>query len=427
MGESVPHGGRSRRSRTQPVEPAPWDRRREAPLLEELERVIGGDEVGTELWRGIRCVRAWIDRGAPSGEEAGHVAVFGDVLQALALLVSLRQNPVPAAQVGAACRGVFDWASRHGLPETALQYMEAAAEAEPENPEHARMAGMAAVRVDDFGRSEVWYLRAIGLARKRHRPEYALAQIRAGRILYVQRQFLQAWKYYRRGTNMALSVGRRGLAADGYHNIMLLASAMSSYRYAEKYARKVLALSPLRWARLPYFVHDYAAILLETRLFEPAYQILSMVLPVFDEPSEQVLVWGSLAWAAAGAGDRTRFDDARERVLALAPAHREHGAAALRGLAHGARGFHEWEVATEAAVLARQISVSRGDPWDEVANTELWTQIGRREPLLPAIPPARTDVPGLVAQLESRLARWHHYRERDRSTPGKHGDTPRMP
>lgn len=410
MGNSSPRDKQGSRSRFHVIEPAPRDRRSEGALLEELERVLGEDPAGAELWRGLRCARAWIGRGSPAG---GAEDGPPDVTAALGLLTHLRRSPASTGPVTAACRQIFQWAESQGLPETALQYAELAAEIDPENPAWPNRAAMLARRAGDWPRSEVWYSRAIGLAKRNGDPtEYIAAQIGLGHLYYVRRQFKPAWRHLRRGANRAFRWGRREKAASAHHNMMLLAAETEVYRLGERHARKALALFPVRHHRIPYFVHDYGHLLLMSGLFTPALHLLDFTLPYFTSPAERLLVSSSVAWAAAGLRNRSRYDTASQEVLAHASRYTEHAPAALRVLADGARAFGDWSRAAQLATLASQTGPSPPDLWDQAANHTLWTRIDSHQPLpREATAPPHTDVPGLVETLKERLERWHQLQE----------------
>ncbi|HWK89273.1 MAG TPA: hypothetical protein VNP72_04735, partial [Longimicrobium sp.] len=112
---------------------------------------------------------------------------------------------------------------------------------------------------------------------------------------------------------------------------------------------------------LPRLAHDVAYWWITHGHFARAVPVLRSLLPHFAQPSLRVLVYGNLARAAGGLGDREAFrgawDDAHD--LLRESAADESAARVLLDLAHGASSLGLWDRAEAAARQALDIGTRR--------------------------------------------------------------------
>jgi tetratricopeptide (TPR) repeat protein len=396
---------------------APNWRLGELAVLEELPH----DALALEVWRAVGRVRLWAepeenraglfsareDAGAGSLVEAQRQAP--EIADALQTLHAVTFDALPRASA-LACREISEWAERNGYLETAMQAAEAAATLSSEDPSFANAAARVCRRAGEGARAEVWYLRAVGLARLRqNKREYVSAHLGCAAVLRDAGQHSRALKWIRRAADTARRSGLRGKAAEAYHDALGVAVLDQQINRAVIYARRALAVYPVHHKRFPAFAYDVSFLLVNRGLYPTALSLLSSVVGKIANPAEQMVVWGTLARAAGGAGLRQRFHDAVQRVLELAPRHSFLGSGALYNAAEGARLVGDWELADE---LVRRALVAAREHESAVVlelARELRDDIEARRPGVPQAKPhdARAQVlRGLAVEVRLRLARW---------------------
>jgi len=291
--------------------------------------------------------------------------------------------------------------------DAALEFAEAAALADPEAPKPAADAGHLSTRAAAYDRAWVWLTRAVTIARRAKDWEwYVRGHIRFGIMLYELGQHAKARPHYWRATQAALHSGRRTLAGKAQHDLLLIEAeaAAGSYLSGEKCARLVLEYYPRVYERIPHFVHDYAYLLVRHGFFTPALPLAEAALPLITKPYERIAVLATVARAAAGVGDRARYDHASGELLEIAAATDINAAAALVAIAEGATVWGEWESAQRLATRARAIAERRreGDPLRR--SVAVLAQIERREaPARANTPPAHARIKEVAAACLRRL------------------------
>ena len=154
----------------------PCRRRPEGGILSELP-----DSLGLVLWQDLRHLLDWAHTPQPRRAALFHPQSPAWVLAkrtearlqapelaaALDQLAVLTRTPLSVSPIALAdaCQEVAAWAEAREHTETAIQYAEAAAVLDPEEPRRANLAGRLNGNASDFPRAEVWFERGIGLAR----------------------------------------------------------------------------------------------------------------------------------------------------------------------------------------------------------------------------------------------------------------------
>jgi len=255
-------------------------------------------------------------------------ATLRDHLRTLMGLIS--RNLPTVGELGRACEGVAAWAEDEGYPKTALQFAEAAAAVNPQDPYSAFVAARTNRVLGENWRAEVLYLRAIRMAyRELNWEVYTRANLGLGRLLADSGRFRAAADRYRSAARTAMDQGEEWLAAQTYHDIAVLKFEHGELEHAAEFALLALETYPRHNERLPVAVHDLVFLYVSEYHYAEVISILDVLVTLPLRPQDQVLVFGTLARTAGSLKDNEKFAQAESRVLALAPHHEVHASAAL--------------------------------------------------------------------------------------------------
>jgi tetratricopeptide (TPR) repeat protein len=359
-----------RRAKAPPIfPPAPSWPRDETALLTETDTPLA-----LLLWQRARDVRLW---AMVSHESRAGLFVGGETVESaleaadglvdglsapLRALAALARYPefVTARDVCAACLAVSEWAGSSHMPETALHFAEAASLADPDSAQAAAAAGTACAHQAADQRAEVWFQRAIRIARRTSDWEWhARGYIRLGLLFYELGDLNRARRAYERAHASAKWSGHYAYAAKAHHDLLLVECATGTYESGERHARRALELYPAQFPRLPYLTHDFAYLLTCHGAFADALEVLDAVLPFLTRPWERVAIMGTISKAAAGVGDHHRHTQAVADLLLLASVADTHAAAALVLAAEGAQLLQERERAERLATYGLQVARRR--------------------------------------------------------------------
>jgi tetratricopeptide (TPR) repeat protein len=324
------------------------------------------------LWHALRNVSTWAEDVPSSGLFPPLRPVDRELFSAgerqapslsapLAIFSRLRETPeqVTGEELATACSTVAEWAMERGLALTAAQFIEAAAYSCPTEARWANRAGRVCRRAGEHSRSAVWYERGFHLAvRSQNREEAIRALLGYGGLLYAIGAYEQARPMFARAVRRAARTGRSKQAAEAEHDLMTIASEIGTYRQGASHLRRALRHYPVHHWRIPYLVHDFAYLLIQSRFYTPALPLLNHAAVFITAPPEQALVMSAISRAAAGAGRYAEYCGFRERCLGLLALYDEHAPAAFRNLvlaAHLANDVDEAaRLAAETVVLARE-------------------------------------------------------------------------
>lgn len=392
--------------------PPPLDR---LHVLEQIESATG-----LVLWRALVDVRLWAAAPAerrnlfhaPSAEVRERFALARaetpELAPALGTFALLLQAPevVAEPQVADACAFVHQWADERGLVMTALLFAEAAADAQPGNPARANLGARSARRALLYERAGAWHLRAYKLSvRARDEREKVWALLGYGSMMKEIGRYAEARRFFERGARRAKGTGRRKEAALAHHNLMSIAVELGDFRLAEVHTTAAMSLYPHDHPRIPALAHDFAFALLRQQQYSAALALLERVVPLIKRPEEQALVLSSLAWAAAGAGRRTRLTQAERTAVELVGIFAEYTAAVFLHLAEGWRACADWERAGRYAEAAQRAAERRQEPHLAREAAELRDTIHQRDRAGHDAPPdARTRA--VLRDLSSRVRAW---------------------
>lgn len=332
-------------------------------------------------------------------------ATLRDHLRTLMGLIS--RNLPTVGELGRACEGVATWAEDAGYPKTALQFAEAAAAVNPQDPYSAFVAARTNRVLGENWRAEVLYLRAIRMAyRELNWEVYTRANLGLGRLLADSGRFRAAADRYRSAARTAMDQGEEWLAAQTYHDIAVLKFEHGELEHAAEFALLALETYPRHNERLPVAVHDLVFLYVSEYHYAEVIAILDVLVTLPLRPQDQVLVFGTLARTAGSLKDNEKFAQAESRVLALAPHHEVHASAALLNLAFGARALGHWTLAEQYAKKGVKLAKARRHKHVLQVGKELLAAIRRRtEP--PAPVPLQEGAPAQVLGKVEDFVRKH--------------------
>ncbi len=365
--------------------------------------------------------------GRPSDDAAAvaeATAAAPSLAGAFAVFHDLRRVPHTATppRLIWACQRVAAWAYERGHRLTAVCYAEAAAAIEPTSAALADGAGRMCRTCGFVPRAELWYDRAVGLARRSRSPdEYVTACLGWGNLLRDRGELRRALPKIKRAGATARTAGMKGRAAEAVHDVFTIEMLLENYPRAVAFARRALALYPRHHRRYPYMAADFAALLVRRGLFPEALQILREVQNRLTSPGEQLQVWGLVGWAAGGLpSESSLFTRAVEIVVTGAQIHPYPAPGAVYGLAQGARLRSDWTLALQLSERARNLAHESDDQATyKVADTltrELHLQrIGVGEPA--ADDAAAVVLRRIASEALKRLEAWRGPTWRPRSSP----------
>jgi tetratricopeptide (TPR) repeat protein len=407
--------GRSGKSRRKVIPPPPTWPRGAATILHELS-----GPPGVLLWQLARDIKLWATAKEESRSVlfrhgsslrvsdalASHAEVVAPVERVVELLRAAER--VDPGELAYAAFQIARWAESRGLHSTPLEFAEAAGLADGGSADYAILAGRLARVAGENNRAVAWYGRAIGLSRGSH-DAYVAAQLGYGEVLYAVGNYVRARQALRRASRMAIKYGRRGLAAQANHQLLLIACATGTFALGMDAAENALERYPVRHPRVPDLALAFAELLIGERYFSSAVKLLQqMIGSVMGQ--ERVAAHGMLAWCYGALGDSGGFAASCDEVTTAAVAQERPAARGLVHVAAGALALGDRDelasnLAGEAVLIARLFGL-RGVETDAA---DLLQEIARgltreRAPVREASLPTQLLVAGFIRRLEKRRA-----------------------
>lgn len=411
---------KERAPRPRSLPPAPrW--LAEHKLIEDAD-AIGDDCVGLALLILLRDLRTWVESDpaqrralllSPSQDRmeilqyaSEHATGIAEALHDLSAMRSAPERVTPEL-LSAACRRVYRWADRRSFTKVAILFAEAAARVEPSTARIANDAGRAARLARQLHRADVWYDRGARLAGRggsRHRRDLIRALLGRANLLREQGLYDEARPLLERAARLSASTRRHRVAAETQHDLLALAVEAGTYEESEHHMIEALRHYPIHHPAVPRLVHDWSFLLVRLGLYREALPLLEAVLPQFRSLEGQMGAWGTLGLAAAGAGNRERYDKAVEHVQRLIGRTHEFAAAAHANLAQGARFWGEWDLGRSLAICAIEIAQARREGDVERGAREFLASIDAQEAPPPqAGPPAESQIEAIAKEIAGLL------------------------
>ena len=138
-----------------------------------------------------------------------------------------------------------------------------------------------------------------------------------------------------------------------------------------------------------------------------AVELLRVVQTHLTAPADCLQVWGLVAFASGGAGDREEYDEALRHIHQMADLYRESSAGALAYAAAGAHLLRDWELAE--TLIGESTARAKGDTLSEDLAARVRRDIAMRTPGGPAAEeqdPANITLQGIFPEFIARVRRW---------------------
>lgn len=339
--------------------PSPVDPHR---LLDEVQ----GD-LGFALWRVLTDAMLWVESQVPAHElfwtpssatEPDHPEL-SPLLRVLSTVAVGTANIERGTLAGAAA-GLWDWAEKRELRHTALLFAELAARFEPQSPERASTAGRLCRPLKDPVRGTRWYLRATRLARMANSDsDFAVAHLGWGNMESELGRLSKAEFHATKAFRAALRVGRHGLAASAYHDLLTIKIHTEKLADAWAYARSAVASYRVDHPRFPALAHDIAFLWGKLGYHSSSLPVYIAVLPTMKRKRERLIVLANIARAAAASHERLYFMRASGEILQAMREGYDVPATALYHLAHAYQTYEEWVQAEQLAEHAQTGATGR--------------------------------------------------------------------
>jgi hypothetical protein len=387
-----------------------------AILLREFPGVLG-----LALWKTVRTVRLWAElpetergRAFVRGSQAARLRMLEspeiprEVQVLLARCAGVLRPRARSATVGGACRGVAGWAESGGAAGTAVEFLQAAAIAQPAEAELAYEVGRAARARGENQRAETWFRQAISRARRsQNRYEFSRSYVALGSVHLARGNHQQAKRGLIRGLRAAKRFSIRPLAATAYHQLAVLAIRANRPAEVGRYARAAIEAYGPGHSELPSLASEVGAFLLDAGYGAEARRIFESLPADPSSECERLRRLAGIARAAALTGDCSAYASAWDAAEAMIADGMEVAGAPsdLLSLARSAAVVEHTDRAVRAATMARDRATSAGE--DEIAQeaTRLLDAISAGDSFeRPSSKPGSPKVVGLVRAIETALA-----------------------
>lgn len=336
-------------------------------------------EVALPVWQTLRSVLLWAGEEPALRGDLFEPCAMGewearlledtwepDVRCPLAVLVGqlARLGEASPETIAHACLCVTDWALDHGHVATALGYAEAAALAWPQHPRFAWLAGRLLRRHGRLREAEPWIRRAAKAASSLEDWEgQVLALNGLGNLLHDQGRNPQAIQALKDALRLARRHRLRARQGEILHDLFVVTTWGGEPEHADEYAMAAFDIYRTGHPRLAALAHDVASLWILRGYYARALMVLQKLPPYFELPEERVKVWGGIARAAAGCGERAIFQQSAAEVWAITEQaeSRPRSGSALLEVGIGASLLEAWSEAKHAVGAALEIAISTGE------------------------------------------------------------------
>ncbi|HEU4451731.1 MAG TPA: hypothetical protein VFR81_01690 [Longimicrobium sp.] len=416
--KASPPPARPRRARPSYVAAPPLTRPDDAAEGADVLAEVAGP-TGVLLFHALRDFMLWVE--TPAGERRG-IFPYGagarrreEVAAAMPpqelwapLLTLAHMTEAPdAADPGRlvyACRAVARWAERSRAPGTRLAFVQAAALALRTDPRLALETGRLARDLARHASAERWLRIAIKLSRRTDWESYAWGFIGLG-VLYIRTGNMPAAQaVMQRALRAGIKRRMRPVQGTAHHYLFNLLADLGRMREAYAHARAALQMHDARSPHMISLAHDLGRYWLMQGCYPRAMAVFETISPQMETPSLRMLATANLAQAAAGAGDRARYEAARDRALTMAEEQTDglRVAETLWLVALADAEIREWKRAEEMAGRSRMFAHARGEGEFLIAAERLLEEVIQRRNR--EVPATQKETAG-SARYADRLAR----------------------
>ena len=312
----------------------------------------------------------------------------------------------PPSRLAEACEALVAWAVDAGCPKIGVHFAEAAAAASPSHAYANFLAGRTNRIAGDDWRAEVFYSRAIRFAQRQLVWDvYVRANLGFGRLLAEQGKFGRAAGHYSTAAWAARDQGHPWLAAQTYHDLLVLYYEQGDYETAREYAQLALEQYPHHNERFPILIHDYGFLLVCMGRFANAAPLVEPLMKMPLRPHDQVLVAGTYARIMGALQQEEEYADAENRVLQLAPHYDLHAPFAFVNLGFGAHAMGLWDLAGEYARRAVELAAEKNRKYDLKMARVLQRLIRSKTPAIEPAPPLQGEPAAKLFKMTSVIAK----------------------
>lgn len=353
-------------------------------------------EVSLAVWQTLRSVLLWAAEEPALRGDLFEPCAMGewerelleddwdpDVRCPLAVLVGelRRLGEASPETIAHACLSVTDWALEHGYVATALGFAEAAGLAWPQHGRYAWLAGRLLRKYGRLREAEPWMRRAAkNAASMNDREGQVLAINSLGNVLHDQGKNQQALRALKDALRLARRHRLRKLEGGILHDLFVVATWGGEPEHSDEYAQAAFEIYRTGHPRLAALAHDVANLWILRGYHARAFAVLRQLPPYMQLADERVRVWGALARAAAGCGERAVFRQAAEEVWKLSEQWdaRVRAGSALLELGIGAATLEEWDEAERAVRASLELATATGELDLQERATAVLSDLGAR-------------------------------------------------
>lgn len=363
-----------------------------------------GDEIAFWTWRVAVDLILWLE-GTKSPKRPFHVGAatpgpqhFPESIRSeMDALRVIYTDPdrVVASRIADACSRIADWGEKNQRVETALQFAELAARAQPLVSRFCSVAGRLCRRINSHRRSDerelhratIWFRRATRLASAYSGKSYYrdLASARLGWAYVAQDlgELTEAEQHATKAFRAALRCGRHVEAALAYHALATTLIHQDRLDEAWVHARNAISSYPPGHPRFPALAHDIAFLWARNGFYADAAVLFEKVLPRITLPEERLIVLANIARAGSAAGDHLRFQRAASEILRTLDAGKDVPPTVIYHLARAAVNEQDWSRAKSLAAMLPPTRSSRLNRMTEELLDDIRLQSGRDPNLVP--------------------------------------------
>lgn len=335
-------------------------------------------DVRGELYNGSG-IDAAVRQIVSISEKSPESSVIGLSASLMVLLTEMAEDKPNQRKQAVAALSVSEWALRRGFTETALAYAGVVAGLR-NSSRQAWLAGRLHRRHARPREADAWYRAAdVAATHEKNWDAKARALNSRGKLALDIGRYADARKWFVRAVKFAQRRRLHEREAEAHHHLFAVGVATRDHKLAEQeIARAIDAYGPDH-PRLPSFLHDLAAYWMDKGQYENALDLLTLLLERHfkDAPAARLLVLGSAARAAGGAGNAGHFDLLHAELNQLradGPETFLHGQALLL-LARGAVSLGRWPLAKQYATEALESSRRTGQGDTETSAAQLLAEV----------------------------------------------------
>ncbi|HEX2202200.1 MAG TPA: tetratricopeptide repeat protein [Longimicrobium sp.] len=331
------------------------------------------------LWRVYHRLATWT--GGPGAwaalgggeqardfEEAVLRHDFGDVALWAPLSVIATELRAPSradpATLANASLSVADWALGRDAGAAALLFAELGAEAWPENPRIAWVAGKVARAQAAHREAALWFRRAARVAvwnedweaQSTALNSLGNLHLKTGDYPEARRQLMAAYR-------VAARHRMHGRRAKVLHDLFVVAVMTGEYARAERYAADACAAYGPGHPHLLRLAFDISHLWLQQGHFGRVLRVLKALLPNFDDTERRLVALSCAARAAGAVGEpdeHLRYASEAWTIIGAEGGPGKRAGAALE-IGLGALSLSRWDDAKHALDTARATAVEDGE------------------------------------------------------------------